>query len=76
MQQDDRARKEVRSSCGIAERNREPWLLSDPCNSRNFEGRRLRMMMMMIMATMTMVTLHTKEGQGGGGGGGGGGGQG
>jgi len=58
MQQEDRTWKEVRRSCGIAERerDREPWLLSDPCNSRNFEGRRLRMMMMMIMATMTMVT--------------------
>jgi hypothetical protein len=53
MQQEDRTRKEKRS-CGIAERDREPWLLSDPPNSRSFEGR--RMMMMMIMATITMVT--------------------
>jgi hypothetical protein len=52
MQQEDRTWKEMRRSCGIAERDREPWLLSDPCNSRNFEGR----MMMMIMVTMTMGT--------------------
>jgi hypothetical protein len=54
MQQGDRTWKEMRRSCGIAERDREPWLLSDPHNSRNFEGRRMRMMMM--MATMMMGT--------------------
>jgi hypothetical protein len=53
MQQEDRTRKEMRRSFGIVERDREPWLLSDPCNSRNFEG---RLMMMMIMVTMTMMT--------------------
>jgi predicted nucleic acid-binding Zn ribbon protein len=59
MQQEDRTWKEKRRSCGIAERDREPWLLSDPCDSRSSEGRRMRrrmMMMMMIMATIMMVT--------------------
>jgi len=55
MQQEDRTWKEMKRSCRTAEGDREPWLWSDPWNSRNFEGRRMRMMMM-IMATMIMVT--------------------